>query len=137
MPVKSYTVGPGTLKLGETGTEQDFSAQVTACRVTWANEIGDATPVLSGEELAGDVEWSASLVVTFVQDIAAAGIAEYTWTNRGDQVPFTFTPSTAAARSVTGVVTITPIDVGGDAKAKPTSEVTWACVGDPALGALA
>lgn len=136
MPVKSYKMGPGQLRLGETGTEVDYAAQVTACRITWAVERPDAVPVLSGEELRDDPTWSATLAGTMIQDLTAAGLVEFTWDAKGTEVPFTFIPSNAEAREVTGVLEITPLDIGGDAKTRPTSEFSWACIGEPSFGAV-
>ena len=74
------------------------------------------------------------LTGTLVQDLTEAGMFDYTWTNKGDEVPFSFVPSTAAGREVTGVCRIAPLNMGGDVKKKNTTDFTWAIIGDPVLG---
>lgn len=136
MAIKRYTMGPGTLTLGEHG---DIAAQVTAMRVEWSvNESSsDDTPVLSGEVLQGeaDVTYAATLAGNVVQDLDAAGLVEFTWTNKGVNVPFVFVPSTDKGRQVTGTVRVDPITLGGDVRDKaPRSDLSWRCIGDPDLG---
>lgn len=134
MPVKSYKMGPGELILGETGAPLDVSSQVTKCVIAWDVDSEDDTPVLSGEVLAGDDSFTASLSATFLQDdLTATGLVRYSWTHKGEQVPFRFIPSTALGVECTGVIKLTPLDLGGDAKTRPTSEVEWGCVGEPEL----
>lgn len=135
MPIKSYKVGPGTLTLGAVGSPVDLTAQVTSCTVKWNKDQADNVPVLSGEELSGDITYTASLAATVLQDLSDDGLVDYTWTNKGDQVPFTFVPSSATGKAISGVLVVDPIDVGGDVKTRPTSDLEWACVGEPTLGA--
>ena len=139
MATKRYTVGPGTLTLGDAG---DIAAQVTNMRVEWAESTTstDDVPTLDGGAIVGEssTSYAATLAGNVVQDIDANGLVEYTWANKGDEVPFTFVPSTAAGRSVTGVVRVGPITLGGDVKDRtPRSDISWPCVGDPVLGAVA
>lgn len=135
MPIKSYKVGPGTLTIGAVGSPVDFSAQITSTVVSWKVDTDDPVDVLSGDELPGDDTWTATLSGTVLQDLSDAGIVEYTWDHKGEQVPFTFVPSTAVGKAVSGVVKIGPLDIGGDVKKRPTSDFSWDCVGEPTLGA--
>lgn len=134
MPIKSYKMGPGTLTIGEVGSPVDFTAQITKCVVSWKEDAEDNVPVLSGEELEGDSNWSATLSGTVIQELSDGGIIEWTWTEKGNAHPFTFTPSTSAGKAVSGTVKVGPLDLGGDAKKRPTSDFEWACVGEPTLG---
>ena len=59
---------------------------------------------------------------------------DYTWTHKGTIVPFTFTPSTVAGRSVTGSCRVAPLNLGGDVKKKNTTDFKWTVIGDPVLG---
>lgn len=136
MTVKSYLLGPGTLKIGETGTAVDYSAQVTACKIAWDKDAEDAVPVLSGEELPGDITWSATLSATFIQDLSDTGLVDYTWQNKGNQVPVEFVPSTSQGKAVTGVIEVTPLDIGGDVKKRNTSDIEWSFIGEPTLAAV-
>lgn len=135
MTIKSNKLGPGTLTIGEIGTPVDFSAQVASCTIKWKKDQEDNVPVLSGEELSGDKTYGATLAANVILDLTDGGLVDYTWDNKGVPVPFTFVPSTAAGRSISGIVELDPIDVGGDAKKTMRSDVEWACVGEPTLGA--
>jgi hypothetical protein len=48
-------------------------------------------------------------------------------------VPFTFAPFGDAGRSITGELVVDPLDVGGDVGKKNTSDLKWACLGEPEL----
>jgi hypothetical protein len=134
MPIKAQKLGTGTLTIGATGSPVDFSAQVTKVVVTWDKEKEDNVPVLSGEELEGDSTYTAKLTATLLQDFTDDGIVDWSWQNKGSVVPFEFEPNTEVGRSVTGMVTVDPIDLGGDVKKKNTSDIEWDCVGEPAFG---
>jgi len=135
MTVQAQTLGPGTFTIGSVGTPLDLTAQVTSIKVTPSADAEDSIVTLSGETLAGERTYSWTLGGTLVQDLTDAGMFDYTWTNKGTQVPFTFTPSTAAGRSVTGTVIVDPLELGGDVKKKNTTDFEWVIVGDPELGA--
>lgn len=135
----TYKLGPGSLMIGEVGTAVDYAAQITGCTVSWDKDKEDDTPVLSGGLLAGDTTYTASLSGNLFQDLgAAAGLVEFSWTNKGLEFPVTFVPSTAAGKEVTGVIIMDPIDVGGDeAKKRPRSDFEWSFVGEPTIAAIA
>lgn|SRR5262245_41775049 len=138
MPAKTVKLGPGLLSIGATGTEVDFTCQVTAAHVDWNVDEGDDTKVLCGETVPGERTYSASLAGTVFQDLDAAGIVQFSWDNKGEEVPFKFVPNTAAAVSVEGSVIVDPLTVGGDeAGANMTSDFEWVIVGDPVLGPAA
>lgn len=135
----TYTLGPGTIQIGEVGDLVDFTAQLTGGTVAWDKEKEDDVPVLSGGTKAGDTTYTATISGNVFQDLAAVdGLVEWTWANKGTQVPIVFTPSTAAGKSVSGEVIVDPIDVGGDEmKTSPRSDFEWDFVGEPVLGAIA
>jgi hypothetical protein len=152
MPVKTYKLGPGTLKLGEAGAT-DLSFQVRSmrvrCNVTTTRT--DPIPVLSGDSVPGTVtrtyEWTLEGAV--LQDIDAGGLTEWTWTNKGTVQPFDFVPNTAKGRACTGVTVVAPLDFGGElGGARPEAPIAWPAggavspdgddvAGDPVLGAAA
>src|SRR5262245_24058217 len=136
MPATTVKLGPGELSVGETGTAVDFTCQVTAAQVEWEVDEGDDTPVLCGETVPGERTYSSHLTGTLFQDLgAASGIVEYSWLHKGEEVPFTFVPNTAAAKQVSGNLILDPLSVGGDeAGANMTSDFDWAIVGEPTLG---
>ena len=135
MTVNTITVGPGTLTLGETGTLSTLSSQVTACRVVPDVENEDPIDVLSGEQAPGDRSESWTLAGTLLQDLGAVdSTTEYLFEHRGQELPFEFIPSSAAGKQFTGTVVPEAIEMGGDAKTKPTSDFEWQLVGEPVLG---
>lgn len=136
MPIKSYTVGPGTLTVGSGPLA--VSAQFTSATLEVAENVTstDPIPVLSGEDLPGDetVTFTYTLTGNVFQDLAAAGLVDWSWTNKGTEQPFTFVPNTAEGRQVSGVLKPVPISIGGEAKTRGRSDIAWRCVGEPALG---
>ena len=134
MPVNAQVMGPGTFSIGSVGTPLDLTAQVTTLSVEFSEEVDDSVPTLSGESLEGEATYPATLTGTLIQDLTEDGMYDYTWTNKGVIVPFTFTPSTVVGRSVTGNCRIAPLNLGGDVKKKNTTDFTWAIIGDPVLG---
>lgn len=141
MPAKTVKLGPGLLTIGETGTLVDFTCQITGATVAWTVDVGDDTPVLCGETVPGERTYSSTLSGTLYQDLGAvapAGIVDFSWAHKGEEVPFEFVPSTTAGQSVTGSVVVDPLDVGGDtAGENMTSDFEWTIVGEPVLGTAA
>lgn len=136
MTIKKYTIDEGSLVLGEAGSTLEIAAQVRDAAVDFDEEAGDDRPTLSGEVLRGKVTNPATLSGTVLQDLSDDGIVDYTWANRGKVVPFSFTPSSAEAKTITGECRIKPLKVGGEAgEDGPESEFEWVCIGDPVLGA--
>jgi len=138
MTVLSHKLGPGVLTIG--AGPLDVSAQVTACTVEWeeAVEVTAAIPVLSGEEVPEEeaATYKSKLTVTFLQDdLGAANLVSYTWTNKGTNVAFKFIPNNSIARKVTGTLRVVPVNVGGDVKVRNTSDVSFAIIGVPVLAA--
>ena len=137
MAIQSYKVGPGTLKLGVAGAV-DVSQQVLSCTVAASENVDeeDDINVLSGDVLEGEdtvsLEWTLS--GSFLQDLAASGIVDYTWTNASVVVDFEYVPNTVKDRSIEGQVRLVPLDAGGEAKTRATSDFEWAIVGTPTLG---
>lgn len=129
MPIQSFVQGPGTFTLGEAPDELDASCQMTNLRVVCTENIKttDAIPVLCGEELPAedDVSYSWKLQGTGLQDLEETGFVAYTWLHKGEVLPFTFVPSTAAGRQVTGMVRVVPLQLGGDVKKRNTSDLDW------------
>jgi hypothetical protein len=137
MPAKVTKLGPGTLVLEATPTSQDMSCQLKSAWVKWDKDKEDDTPVLCGEDVPGGVVYSGKLTGSVFLDLSDGGLVEYTWTNKGTQVPFTFVPSTSAGKEITGTVTVDPLNVGGDeVKKNMIVDFEWDCVGEPDLAAV-
>lgn len=142
MTVNTMTMGPGTLTLGDVGDVKSLSSQVTNVRITPNVDTGDPINVLSGESVPGDRDETWTLAGTLVQDLGAGvagadSIVEWLFTNAGETMPFTFVPSTAKGRQITGDVTVEAVEIGGDVKSKPTSDFEWQVSGRPAIAAAA
>lgn len=138
MPIVSHKLGPGTLELGS--GPLDVSIQVTSCKVTPSENVdtSDPVPVLSGDELAADEDVTFTYVLegSFLQDLVAAGVVDWSWTNAGTEQAFVFVPNTAAGRQVSGTLKPVPLTIGGDeVKARMGSDFTWRIVGTPTFGA--
>jgi hypothetical protein len=132
--VKSYKVGPGTLTFGEVASLMDCSTQITKAQINPTVDSEDSITTLSGDTLGGARTYGAELEVTAVQDdLDATGLVAWSWAHKGEDVPFTYTPATALGRSISGVLTVDPLSIGGDVGSKPTADFTWTCVGFPAL----
>ena len=133
MTVSYNKLGPGTLELGEVGTAVDYSCQLTGATIAWDASKDDDVTTVCGDTLPGATTYTAVLSGTAVQDLAdAAGLAKFSWDNKGQPVAVSFVPSTEAGATFTGVVTIGPLDVGGDtAGENMTSDFEWPFVGDP------
>jgi len=137
MAAKVTKFGPGTLTLGEVGSPIDVSCQIISCRVEWEKNKDEDIVVLCGETVGGSVIYGATLNGEMFQDVAdAAGILFFSWEHKGETVPFTFEPSTAAGTTCTGSVILDPLMFGSDEpKANMTSDFAWSIVGDPVLTA--
>lgn len=126
----TYKLDEGTLKLGAAGPgQQDISCQVTSVVAQGAEVVKttEAVPVLCGDELPeeDDVTYNWTLAFNVFQDISAAGIVAWSWTNKGTDVPFELVPNVAGARKVTGTVRVAPINIGGDVRTRPQADNTW------------
>lgn len=145
MPINSYKLTDGVLLLGT--APLDVSAQITSIKLTPSENVEtiDAIPVLSGEEIPEEEEVDHTYVLegTFLQDLAVAGIIEYSWNNKGEWRDFVFVPNGPADRGVSGQVRIAPLAIGGDVTKpanRPTSDFTWKARGatvslpDPIFG---
>jgi hypothetical protein len=135
MTVNKTQLGPGTLTLGEVGTPLDISCQIISAMVEWDKDKDDDITVLCGDIAAGATTYSATLTGELFQDVDdPAGILATSWTNKGEETPFVFTPNTTAGTTVEGILVLDPISFGGDeAKANMTSDFTWSIVGEPTL----
>jgi hypothetical protein len=141
MAAKVHKLGPGLLKIGETGTEVDFSCQVTAAHLDTEVDESDEVTVLCGEVVPGARTYSHNLAGTILQDLTEGGIVEYSWDHKGETVPFTFQPisvGAAAPPSVSGDLIVDPLTIGGDeAGENMDADFEWKVVGTPAFTPVA
>lgn len=131
---KPLVLGPGTLTIGQVGSPLDMSCQLTNVTITSEADAEDSEPTLCGGVLAGDRTYAWTLTGNVAQDIEKDGVVDWTWKNKGREVPFSFTPlNEIATTKVTGNVIVDPISLGGDVGKRGMSEFEWAIVGDPTL----
>lgn len=133
MTVTAKPLGPGLLTLGDSGDTKEFSVRCTAAEIEWDTSKDDDIPVLSGDEIAGDVTYSATLKGKLLQDFDADGLLAWTWQNKGTIVPLVFVPRKDATLKVTGNVRINPVNVGGDVKKQNESDIEFDFIGEPKL----
>lgn len=131
MAIKHFVVGPG--KLTFSSPSGSFESQVTSARVNVSSKRSDDLKVLSGESIPGESEYTFTLEGSCLQDLTKSGFADFTWTNMGKTVSFTYTPNDALKATVTGKVVIDPISIGGNVGERATSDFAFPCVGQPKL----
>lgn len=144
--IEFYELYEGTLELGAAGTALAVSSQVRNVTVEPSENVTTraAIPVLSGEEIPESSAETFSFVVkgTFIQDLTAGGVVDWSWQNAGTPQAFRLVPTTAGAREVVGVLKPVPLIIGGDVARPgeadpPGADFTWRCVGTPTFGAVA
>jgi hypothetical protein len=127
----SFTVlGPGTVTLGSGPT--DFSGEVLGAKVTHEYEdVGDSRTMLDGTVRPASKRRNDGFTASVENDLTSAGLYKFLLDNDMQQVPFTFTPSTADAASWTGtVVALLPGEVGSDEFGSPiVSDIELEAVG--------
>ena len=109
------TLGPGELKIGETGTEIDVSCLVNNVSIVPDISEGDEKTMLCGttKRAADTISWALSGNVD-VDAGTDAGLFALTWQHIGEVVPFTYTPSTELGTVVTGSLKLAPLELGAD-----------------------
>lgn len=135
--INAYKVIDGTLSLGTDPTDLDTSAQVLSAACVPSEKVKETEPepVLSGDELPGSSSASLNfrLKGKFLQDGGAAGVVAFTWENAGEEVAFSLTPNDADAPTVTGIVRVIPLQIGGDVSKvdRAKSDFDWQIIGTP------
>ena len=133
---KASTLGPGSLKLGETATAQEFAAQLTAAALTPTVEADDDIDTLDGGVLSGEDTETWAMSGTLLQDYELDSLEDWCFANKSLVVPFVFTPSTRGSRTYSGMCKVRPITVGGDVKTRNTSDFDFPVIGIPVPGVL-
>jgi hypothetical protein len=136
--------GPGTLKIGATGSEIDASCYVNGLRITATADRGDSKTMLCGTTKAGSVRYDYEMTGNLDLDLnsGADGLFALSQENPGSTQDFEFVPNTAGGTSAAGQLVLDPMDFGADEYgAIMASDVTWTLVGQPtytyAAGAVA
>jgi hypothetical protein len=134
VPAGVATLGPGTLTIGETGSEIDVSCLVNNLVIVMSKDVTDPTTKLCGTVRAGKTTYTYELDGNLDTDIGTdSGLFALSQSAPGSEQTFTFTPSTEAGTSATGTIVIDPMDFGttDDYGSNLTSDIAWSLVGVP------
>lgn len=131
---ETFPLGPGTLKIGATGTLIDVSCQVNNAVIAASKDQGDSVTKLCGTVKPGAVTYEYTLSGNLDTDVAdPAGFFALSQANPGDQYDYEFTPNTEAGTKATGTLVIDPLDFGGDEMGETmNSDFEFTLVGAPA-----
>lgn len=136
MAAQAHKLGPGILKFGSTGTEQEFAAQCSNVRLEPSVDTEDPINVLSGEEIAGDETIAWIVAGTLYQRYDADALQDWCFENRLTTLPFIFLPTQDAVNEWKGNCRIVPITIGGDVKVRNTSDFEFQVIGEPTMTAV-
>lgn len=131
MAAAAHKLGPGSLKFGAVGTEQEFAAQCSNVRLEPSVDSEDNINVLSGEEIEGDETVAWVVAGTLYQRYDADALQDWCFDNRLTTLPFEFVPADTAVNKWTGQARIVPITIGGDVKVRNTSDFEFRLIGEP------
>ena len=127
--------GPGTFTLGDEATGTAYECQIQSMGIGVNKNTGDTITAMCGDQIVGSITYDYVLAGTALQDFnVAAGLVEYSWTHKGESVPFTFTPTTSAVAVASGVIVMDPLPFGDSAAAYGdilTSDFEWSIQGEP------
>jgi hypothetical protein len=109
-------LGPGTLKIGETGTLIDVSCLMNNAAVVPNITAGDSKQRLCGNTYRkpDTIDWALSGNVD-VDAGKSSGLFALSWQHIGEVMDFEFTPSTEVGTKVMGALKIAPLQFGADA----------------------
>lgn len=127
-------LGPGTLKIGETGTEIDASCLINNARIAVSKDQADSKTMLCGTTKSGAVTYTYALSGNLDIDPEAGdeGLFALSQVAKGTELPFQFIPSTSDGTAAAGTIVIDPLDFGADEYGDDlNSDFEWALVGEP------
>jgi hypothetical protein len=135
LPTDTGQLGPGVLKIGETGTSIDVSCYVNNVAIESASDTTDSTTKLCGAVRKGVTTFTFQLTGNIDVDAGnASGLFALTWNEAGSEQAFEFTPSTDLGTTATGTLVVQPLRFGADEYGSDlTSDFTWDIIGTPVL----
>ncbi|NMW64786.1 hypothetical protein HHJ78_04395 [Mobiluncus mulieris] len=128
-------LGPGHLKFGETGSEQEFGSLTTATTIEPSIKESDPVPMLDGSNYVEQGEILGTLKGTFYQEYSMKGLTAWTWTNGGKELPFEFRPRNDSEMLITGKCMIKPVKIGGDPNKANTADFEFTLTTAPKMTA--
>ncbi|WP_288516789.1 hypothetical protein [uncultured Bifidobacterium sp.] len=124
---KVRTLGPGSLKIGDTDSEHDFSADVTNTALEPSTDTEDPDNFLDGHSEGGSQTESWTLTGSVKEDFSMDGLQVWCNQHSGEELPFTFIPNKLSGTvQWKGKVTIASIQIGGDVKSKNANDFSFA-----------
>lgn len=130
------TLGPGTLKIGATGSEIDASCLVNSITLTPTKDQGDSKTMLCGTVKQGSVKYTWELTGNLDIDLEAgeAGLLALSYEAKGSEQTFSYIPNTEDGTEFAGTLVLDPLDVGADEYgADLSSDFAFAVVGEPTI----
>lgn len=126
-------LGPGTLRIGPSGTEIDASCLVNNARIETTKDQDDPKYKLCGTATPGKITYTYALSGNVDTDTeTASGLFAFSQNHAGEQVPFVFIPNTTAGTSAAGTIVMDPLDFGGDDYGAPLdSDFEFSVIGKP------
>ena len=134
MATTSIPLGPGTLKIGATGTEIDVSCNINNARITTDKDQGESKTMLCGDVKPGSTKYTYRLTGNMDVDVDAdaAGLFALSQSAPGSQQEFEFVPNTADGTSAAGTLILDPLDFGADETGTDlNSDFDWTLVDKP------
>lgn len=133
MAINSQKLGPGSLIFGSTGDMKEFATQCRSISITPETEEEDNIPVLSGDELDGDENYTWTLSGTLLDDYSFDSLTVWTHQQRGEVMPFEFIPNDETTNAVvwSGEAKIRPIATGGEVKTRNENDFEFKIIGTP------
>jgi hypothetical protein len=128
--------GPGTLMIGEAGTEVDYSCLVNGATLTTTADTADTVTKLCGTQYPGLTTYTAELAanVDADVDVETDSLFQLSSEYAGTVQSFKFLPSTAGGLEARGTLVIMPLPFGAGAFGDDLAgDVTWATIGDIAF----
>ena len=130
---EGHPLGPGTLKIGATGTEIDVSCLVNNVTISANKNQDDNVTKLCGTVVPGAVTYDYVIGGNVDTDIGeATGLFALSQAAPGSQQAFEFIPNTDVGTTAAGTLIIDPLDFGGDETTQTmASDFEFALVGQP------
>lgn len=128
------TLGPGSLKIGETASVREWAGDLTKSALTPNTSSEDPMPLLDGSNLDGEDTTSWTFDGTLVDSFNFDSLQNFCIANAGKVLPFVWTPNNAGGTDYSGSLKIRPIAIGGDVKKKNTNDFSFPLIGNPTPG---
>lgn len=128
------TLGPGSLKIGETASAREWAGDLTKTSLTPSTSSEDPMPLLDGNNLDGEDTTTWELGGTLVDNWDFDSLQNFCITNAGRILPFLWTPNNEGGSDYSGLLKIRPIALGGDVKKKNTNDFAFPLTGAPTVG---